>query len=97
MSSMGRFRKKPVVIRAARVSDIRTIARNMPGGLPAWIRGALDNGTVKLAPRDSGVVIKTLEGEMYGEEGDWIICGVKGEFYACKPDIFEQTYEAVNE
>lgn len=41
--------------------------------------------------------IKTLEGTMKAEYGDWIIKGVKGEFYPCKPDIFEMTYEAVSE
>ena len=40
--------------------------------------------------------VDTLEGETYKvEEGDWIIKGVKGEYYPCKPDIFEQTYEEV--
>ena len=38
--------------------------------------------------------IKTLEGEMYADVGDWIIRGVAGEFYPCKPDIFDATYEA---
>jgi len=40
-------------------------------------------------------VIVTLEGEMRADLGDWIIKGVKGEFYPCKPDIFEATYEEV--
>lgn len=40
-------------------------------------------------------VIKTLEGDMTAEVGDWLITGVKGEVYPCKPDIFEQTYELV--
>jgi len=39
------------------------------------------------------VYIETLEGVMCASEGDWIIKGVKGEFYTCKPDIFEMTYE----
>ena len=39
--------------------------------------------------------INTLEGIMYGSVGDWIIRGVQGEIYPCKPDIFDQTYEAV--
>lgn len=39
--------------------------------------------------------IHTLEGFMHVSPGDWIICGVNGEFYPCKPDIFEKTYEAV--
>lgn len=41
--------------------------------------------------------IKTLEGHLDITVGDWIIKGVKGEFYPCKPDIFEMTYEAVND
>lgn len=41
--------------------------------------------------------IKTLEGEMNVSVGDWIITGIKGEKYPCKPDIFEETYEAVDE
>lgn len=41
------------------------------------------------------VIIKTLEGDHYAKEGDWIIRGVNGEFYPCKPDIFEKTYEEV--
>lgn len=40
-------------------------------------------------------MIKTLEGPMCVNKGDWIITGVKGEHYACKPDIFEMTYERV--
>lgn len=41
------------------------------------------------------MIVKTLEGEMIARPGDWIIRGVKGEFYPCKPDIFADTYEAV--
>jgi hypothetical protein len=44
---------------------------------------------------DEPPYIRTLEGNMYVMPGDWIIKGVKGEFYPCKPDIFELTYEAV--
>ena len=40
-----------------------------------------------------GYVIETLEGDMTVSDGDWVIKGVKGEFYPCKPDIFEATYE----
>jgi len=42
-----------------------------------------------------GIIIKTSEGEMVASVGDYIIKGVKGEFYPCKPDIFEKTYEEV--
>ena len=41
--------------------------------------------------------IQTWEGTMSASPGDWIICGIKGEFYPCKPDIFEDTYEPVVE
>lgn len=41
------------------------------------------------------VSIRTLEGTMTASKGDWIIKGIKGEYYPCKPDIFEQTYEKV--
>jgi hypothetical protein len=41
------------------------------------------------------LVIATLEGEMVASEGDYIICGVQGEYYPCKPNIFEATYEPV--
>lgn len=44
----------------------------------------------------SRVVIQTLEGDMTGEAGDWLITGVKGEHYPCKPDVFAATYEAVD-
>jgi len=43
------------------------------------------------------ITIQTLEGKMTAELGDWIIKGVKGEFYPCKPDIFEATYEKVED
>ncbi len=45
----------------------------------------------------TGITIQTLEGKMNAGYGDWIIKGVKGEFYPCKPDIFDATYEAVEE
>ena len=44
---------------------------------------------------DTDVYIETLEGVMHASPGDWIITGVNGEQYPCKPDIFEKTYEAV--
>lgn len=46
---------------------------------------------------NEAVVIETLEGTMRADPGDWIITGVKGEVYPCKPDIFEATYEPVDE
>lgn len=50
----------------------------------------IDHNQVK-----GGLIIRTLEGEMKASVGDWIIQGVDGEFYPCKPDIFDKTYELV--
>lgn len=84
-----RFRKKPVVIEAMRVPG-----RNDPG---AWgaIGVWLGIGGPWEVSDTLGINIKTLEGVMHASPGDWIIRGVKGEHYPCKPDIFEQTYEPV--
>jgi hypothetical protein len=86
---MSTFRKKPIVIEAWQASA------NL-GSAPPWLterfgRDIQTNGG--LMP----FYIKTLEGVMAAEEGDWIIKGVKGELYPCKPDIFAATYEAADD
>jgi hypothetical protein len=80
--TMPKFRKKPVVIEA------RQYTRN---GMEAEQVAAWCSGRQTV----DGCVIHTLEGDHLANYGDWIIRGVKGEFYPCKPDIFEQTYELV--
>ena len=79
---MAKFRKKPVVIDA-----VRWHGDNVPE-IVSFFGGActFNNGDP---------CILTSEGEMRARKGNWIIKGVKGEFYPCKPDIFEATYEAV--
>lgn len=79
-----KFRKKPVVIDAIQYTgrNLRDVLEFVPDVVRA------DNGFV-----DDFLYIKTLEGEMRAMPGDWIIKGVKGEFYPCKPDIFAATYE----
>ena len=87
---MGFYRKKPVVIEAVQLKDleIRTLmALQHFAGL----------GNDKLLAVSDGVLISTLEGNMKASIGDFIIKGVNGEFYPCKPDIFEKTYELVAE
>lgn len=80
---MTKYRKKPVVIEAWLNSD--------DTGWPDW----LDEAECGREP--GGVIlIKTLEGIMKANPGDYIIRGVKGECYLCKPDIFLATYEKVN-
>ena len=82
-----KFRKKPVVIEAVQWQG---------GNLPdVWKLGCGGEGSaVALAAGpDGSLIIPTLEGDHRCDLGDWIIRGVKGEFYPCKPDIFAATYE----
>ena len=82
---MARYRKRPIEIEAFRWQP------DIPGryaDLPHW----LIMSNYSLGPNDS-LLIRTLEGTMRADPGDWIIRGVKGELYPCKPDIFEATYE----
>jgi hypothetical protein len=74
-----KFRKKPVVITAYQLRP------NNIESLAEWC-----NGSVK----GQCICIQTLEGEMLATMGDYIIKGIKGEFYPCNPDIFEMTYES---
>ena len=81
------YRKKPVVISAVRFEDT-------PDSLVAIGRMGLDPIVVSYAdPAAPILTIKTLEGVMSANVGDYVIRGVKGEFYPCKSDIFLQTYE----
>lgn len=88
---MAKFRKKPVVIEAERID--RRYFENLLEFVPPEFRGEYNCG--EFAEDGCYIEIKTLEGTMIGIEGDYIIKGVKGEFYPVKPDIFEMTYEAV--
>ncbi|MED0737871.1 hypothetical protein [Aneurinibacillus thermoaerophilus] len=82
---MAKYRKKPVVIEAIETFNGMDIAE-----LKAFA------GDAFIITKD-GYFIRTLEGDMRIDAGDYIIKGVKGEFYPCKPDIFEATYERVDE
>lgn len=84
-----KFRKKPVVIDAYQFTQ-NTDAKNPR---PDWLSDAVTANIVKTFPMVAH--IETLEGTMRCDIGDWIICGVKGELYPCKPDIFAATYEPV--
>ncbi len=88
-----RYRKKPVVIDAWQW---------LPGDLAAagivvgqLLAAGIDFRHPDGMGKTTTLAIATPEGEMTAQPGDWIIKGVKGEFYPCKPDIFEQTYEPV--
>lgn len=88
-----KYRKKPVVIEAWKVAVLLEDATNSWALLPEYVVKAYDAGNVVFG-RDI-ISVKTLEGDMIAEKGDWIIRGVKGELYPCKPDIFEATYDEV--
>ena len=90
LSAIGKYKKKPVVIDACLYDHPATFH------YPDWLLEAACRGEV-LTREDDGLSIKTLEGTMVATPGDWIIRGVAGEIYPCKPDIFEATYEAVEE
>jgi hypothetical protein len=91
--TMARFRKRPIEIDAIPVVEALTAASQDWSALPEWLREDYEAGEVLFLPH--AVEIRTLEGTMRADHGDWIIRGVKGELYPCKPDIFEATYEAV--
>lgn len=77
------YRKKPVVIEAIQFTGNFGEIEHFVGGDAEF--------------RDGKLLVATLEGPLWADDHDWIIKGVKGEFYPCKPDIFEQTYELVTE
>jgi hypothetical protein len=78
-----KFRKKPVVIDAVQY---------VTGQQPCELAGDVVAGRIRY-PEDGTMLIETLEDVMVAQPGDWIIRGVKGELYPCKPDIFAATYE----
>jgi hypothetical protein len=104
---MPRFRKRPVVIEAMQF-DGEQESRN---ALLAWMgvsggtarhwahrdERRASNGEISQSYDPEHLTIATLEGKMRADLGDWIIRGVQGEFYPCKPDIFAATYEPAEE
>lgn len=88
----GTYRKKPIEIEAFQY-DGDLMDRNRFYYIPNW---AIEAYEARIMYYDSGeLYIKTLEGNHHVSVGDYVIKGVKGELYPCKPDIFEQTYEFV--
>jgi len=83
---MSKFRKKPVVIEAEQFVVWNT------NKIPPFVTIL---GVTYPITKDATIMVPTLEGQHIASNLDWIIKGVKGEFYPCKPDVFEMTYEAV--
>ena len=86
---MAKYRKKPVVIEAFLHTEDSTVTQE----IALWVVEAFKSGT--LYDDGAALMVKTLEGPLRVSDGDWIIRGIKGELYPCKPDIFAATYEAV--
>lgn len=97
---MAKYRKKPVVIDAWKLNlqDTRGVISlyEMVNNVDLSTVHMVGSTYVKDLVKDKGgLPIPTLEGVMLASDGDYIIKGVNGEYYPCKPDIFEKTYEAV--
>lgn len=88
---MDKYRKKPVVIEAVQITVHRKTDLKV---LADWCGGRVAD---QIVPESWRIAIDTLERTMYADANDWIIRGVKGEFYPCKPDIFDATYERVDD
>ena len=107
MSTVKQYRKKPVVIEAMRLpfNPTPTEAMEVYWWIESNTLGSFEPmdriegrkpwpaSGVSIDPRDGRMIIATLEGGHWVDLGDYVIRGVKGEFYPCKPDIFEATYE----
>lgn len=93
-----KYRKKPVVIDAIQFNGTNIDECMDFGGddSPICFECTLIDGK-SLNEIGGNLMIETLEGDMKISVGDYIIKGIKGEFYPCKPDIFEATYEKVND
>jgi len=92
---MSKYRKKPVVIEAFKYEEDLITADSI-GKIPLWAEKAIGNDLIH-TDVNAELFIKTLEGDMHVNVGDFIIQGVNGELYPCKPDVFEKTYELVEE
>lgn len=83
-----KYQKKPVIVEAVQYTGTNESAREIE-------RFVNDYSTLNYDEVANKYYVKTLEGQLYVDIGDYIIKGIKGEFYPCKPDIFKETYERV--
>lgn len=90
---MPKFRKKPVVIEAMQFKGL-TVDNTISGEaelFDSWISERQGDRICRY--KSQSLIIPTLEGDHEAKPGDWIICGIQGELYPCKPDIFAETYD----
>jgi hypothetical protein len=93
---MPKFRKKPVIIEAMQFATTEAVLEpSYLDKFETWMREK--DPQQRYHYSGNQLLIPTLEGILAANVGDWIICGVKGELYPCKPDIFEAIYELVDE
>jgi hypothetical protein len=86
---MPYFTKKPVTVEAHQFDGTWVSATDILD----WMQACGSDRIPIYQSQSDSLLIPTLEGDHLASPGDWIIKGVKGEFYPCKPDIFDQTYE----
>lgn len=91
-----KFRKKAVTIEAMKFTGTEESVREIEAWADPSMRKFISYQKLTDMP-GCRLLIETLEGRMAASPGDWIIRGVNGEFYPCKPDIFAKTYERVEE
>ena len=83
---MAKYKKRPIVIEAIQYDGSATSLCEIRDEFGC---------EYTLMRQDGSILVRTLEREMWASRGDWMIKGIKGELYPCKPDIFEMTYEPV--
>ena len=84
---MTTYRKNPIEVEAFQMTRDQWFR---PFEWPYWLKAG-----VNIYAKDCEIYTRTLEGDMHVSEGDYIIQGIQGEIYPCKPDIFEATYTEV--
>ena len=93
-----KYKKKPIVVEAIQWNG-NTNKQEIDEFVGNQLKAEIDSETAYVAGMGKptySLLIETPEGTMKANKGDWIIKGISGEFYPCKPDIFEQTYELVD-
>lgn len=94
---MGLYRKKPVVVEAIQLNPEGKNISEVYDFFGITGKGNFGETGFGIDPADGKFKITTLEGVMIADLSDYIIKGINGEFYPCKPDIFEKTYEKVDD
>ena len=94
-----KYRKKPIIIEAIQWTgkNHREMWDFLTGKTDEYMTASEDNFYIDHSKIVGGLIIRTLEGEHMASVSDYIIKGVNGEFYPCKPDIFAKTYELVED